>query len=233
MRARLPFRRHRRRDPERYPPGPLRELAAAAPPSDTTPVAEVEFLALDVETTGLDPHTDHLLSVGWVPVIGRDIVLAGACELTIRPPDEVDVGASATFHRLTDDQVADAAPLTDVLPRLLGALHGRVLLAHHAPVELGFLTAATLAAYGARPPVTVVDTLALQHRLTPAHHGEDAGSLRLDAVRRTFGLPRYTAHHALTDALAAGELLLAQVAELERRLGREAVLRDLAPTRSE
>jgi len=232
VRARLPLRRHRRRDPKHYPPGPLRELAAAAPPGDATPVAGVEFLALDVETTGLDPSADHLLSVGWVPVIGREIVLAGACELTIRPPGEVDVGASATFHRLTDDQVADAAPLSDVLPRLLGALHGRVLLAHHAPVEMGFLAAATIAAYGARPPVTVVDTLALQHRLMPAHHREAGGSLRLDAARRTFDLPRYTAHHALTDALAAGELLLAQVAELERRLGREAVLRDLSPTRS-
>jgi DNA polymerase-3 subunit epsilon len=195
----------------------------------------VEFLALDVETTGLDPRTDHLLSVGWVPVVGREIVLAGACELTIRPPDDVDVGASATFHRLTDDQVSDAAPLSEVLPRLLDALHGRVLLAHHAPLELGFLAEATLAAYGARPAVTAVDTLALQHRLLPAHHAhhpDTDGSLRLDAVRRTYGLPRYTAHHALTDALAAGELLLAQVAELERRLGREAVLRDLSPARS-
>jgi DNA polymerase-3 subunit epsilon len=195
-------------------------------------VSGVEFLALDVETTGLDPRVDHLLSVGWVPVIGREIVLAGACELAIRPPGIVDVGASATFHRLTDDQVSDAAPLSDVLPRLLRALHGRVLLAHHAPLELGFLAEATVAAYGARPPVTAVDTLALQHRLLPAHHREADGALRLDAVRRTYGLPRYTAHHALTDALAAGELLLAQVAELERRLGREAVLRDLSPTRA-
>ena len=232
MKARLPFRRRRRHDPEHYPPGPLRELAAAAPPGDDTAVSGVEFLALDVETTGLDPRTDHLLSVGWVSVIGREIVLAGACELTIRPPGEVDVGASATFHRLTDDQVSDAAHLSDVLPRLLGALHGRVLLAHHAPLELGFLAEATMAAYGARPPVTAVDTLALQHRLLPAHHREADGVLRLDAARRTYGLPRYTAHHALTDALAAGELLLAEVAELERRLGREAVLRDLSPTRS-
>jgi DNA polymerase-3 subunit epsilon len=232
VRARLPFRRHRRRDPEHYPPGPLRELAAAAPPGDATPVAEVEFLALDVETTGLDPRTDQLVSVGWVPVVGREIVLARARELTICPPGQVDVGASATFHRLTDDQVADATPLAEVLPRLLGALHGRVLLAHHASLELGFLGQATLAAYGARPPVTAVCTLAQQQRLMPAHEREADGALRLDAVRRTYGLPRYTAHHALTDAIAAGELFLAQVAELERRLGREALLRDVSPTRS-
>jgi DNA polymerase III subunit epsilon len=232
VRARLPFVRRRRRDPEQYPDGPLRELAAAPPPDDGTPVAQVDFLALDVETTGLDPRTDHLLSVGWVPVAGRRVVLARACELRIRPSGDADVGASATLHRLTDDALAEGSPLADVLPRLLGALHGRVLVAHHAPIEVGFLGEASIASYGARPPLTSVDTMALHHRLHADEHGEVRGSLRLDAARLAFGLPRYSAHHALTDAIAAAELLLAQVAELEHRLGREAVLRDLSPTRS-
>ena len=232
MRARLPFRRRRRRDPEHYPAGPLRELASAPPPPDSTPVAQVEFLALDVETTGLDPRTDHLLSLGWVPVVGTQVVLAHARELRVRPPGDVDVGSSATIHRLTDDQLSDAASLADVLPLLLRALHGRVLLAHHTPIELEFLAAATVSAYDSRPPLTAVDTMSLQHRLQADVHGEAAGSLRLDAARRAYGLPRYSAHHALTDAMAAGELLLAQVAELERKLGREVLLRDLSPQRS-
>lgn len=222
----------RRRSPGHYPDGPLRELAAAPPPDDSTPLSEVELLALDVETTGLDPRTDHLLALGWVPVVGRQVVLAQARELRVRPPGDVDVGDSATFHGLTDDVVSDAAPLADVLPRLLAALHGRVLLAHHAPIEVDFLAAATLATYGSRPPLTAVDTMALQHRLLADVHGEVSGSLRLDAARRTYGLPRYSAHHALTDAIAAGELVLAQIAELEQRLGRDAVLRDLSPSRS-
>lgn len=232
MRGRLSFLGRRRRDPGHYPEGPLRELAAAPPSEDATPVSQVEFLALDVETTGLDPSADLLLSAGWVPVVGGQVVLAQACELRIRPPGDVDIGSSATLHRLTDDLVSDAAPLAEVLPRLLGALHGRVLVAHHAPIELDFLAEATLSSYGARPPLTAVDTMALQHRLQADEHGEVRGSLRLDAARRRYGLPRYSAHHALTDAIAAGELLLAQVAELERRLGREVVLRDLAPQRT-
>lgn len=232
MRARLPFLSHRRKGPEHFPVGPLRELAAAPPPGDMTPVAQVDFLALDVETTGLNSRTDHLLSLGWVPVVGRQVVLAQACELRVRPPWDVDVGSSATLHRLTDDLVSEAASLSDVLPRLLDALHGRVLLAHHAPIEVKFLAEATLSAYGARPPLTAVDTMALQHRLQADEHGEVSGSLRLDAARGMFGLPRYSAHHALTDAIAAGELLLAQVAELERKLGREVLLRDLSPKRS-
>jgi DNA polymerase-3 subunit epsilon len=230
--VRLPFLRRRARGPEHYPEGPLRSLAASPPPADTTPVSEVELLALDVETTGLDPASDHLLSLGWVPVAGRRVVLAEARELRVRPPEGVDVGASATLHRLTDDDLSDAAPLPEALPPLLEALHGRVLLAHHASLEVEFVAAAARTSYGTRPPLTAVDTLALQHRLQADEHGEVAGSLRLDAARRTYGLPRYAAHDALTDAVAAAELFLAQVAELERRLGREVLLRDLSPQRS-
>ncbi|QSF58025.1 exonuclease domain-containing protein [Nocardioides sp. zg-1228] len=210
----------------------MRELAAAPAPPAATPVSRLELLALDVETTGLDPRTDHLLSLGWVPLAGGRVRLADAREHRVRPPDGVGVGASATWHRLTDDGLADAPAVADVLPQLLADLHGRVLLAHHAPIEVGFVAAATLAAYGARAPLTVVDTLALEHRLRADVHGEVQGSLRLDAARRTYGLPRYAAHDALTDAIAAAELLLAQVAELEQRLGREVLLRDLQPKRS-
>lgn len=190
-----------------------------SPEPPNTPFDEAKFLALDLETTGLDPAHDHVVSAGWVPIVGREVVLAGAEHRLVRPPGVV--GESATIHGLTDVAVADATSFDEVLPDLLGALSGRVLVCHHAPVEIGFLRAAApnLAA-------TWVDTLALEQRL---HTGRDLppGALRLGAVRRRHGLPSYAAHSALTDALAAAELLLAQVAELEHRLKRPATLRDL------
>ena len=225
-------RRDRPPDPEAYPAGPVRNLAAAPPPPLRTPVSEVEFLAVDLETTGLDPRRDHVLAIGWLPVTTRQVVLAGAQEVLVRLPPGIDVGASATVHRLTDDAVAAAPTLGDVLPDLLAALEARVLLAHHAPIELGFLKRAAREAYGARLPLTAVDTMALQHQLVLGQHAEiSPGSLRLNEARQHFGLPRYPAHRALIDAVATGELLLAQVAELEHRLGREPVLSDLSPTR--
>lgn len=224
--------RWRSPDPAAYPAGPLRELAAAPFPRRTTPVSRVDFLAVDIETTGLDPRQDHVVAVGWVPVTGGEVLLGGAQEIVISPPIAVGVGDSATLHGLTDDRLAAAPTLVDVLPELLGALRGRVLLAHHTPIELGFLTRATRAAYGARLPLVAVDTLSLQHRLLAGPHGEVArGLLRLDAARQSFGLPRYAAHRALTDAIATGELLLAQAAELEHRLGHEPKLADLSPIR--
>jgi DNA polymerase III subunit epsilon len=225
-------RRDRPADPRAYPAGPVRDLAAAPPATSTTPVSSVDFLAVDIETTGLNPRRHHVLAVGWVPITAGRVVLAGAHEVVVRPPRGIGVGDSATVHGLTDDTLASAPTLVDVLPALLAALHGRVLLAHHTPIELGFLERAARAAYGVRLPLTAVDTLALQHRFVVGPHEEvPPGQLRLDAARRHFGLPRYPAHRALTDAIATAELLLAQIAELGHRLGREPTLADLSPTR--
>jgi DNA polymerase-3 subunit epsilon len=219
-------------DPRDYPAGPVRDLAAAPPAGPTTPVGDLDLLAVDVETTGLRPRRDHVLAVGWVPVTSGEVVLGWAREVPVRPPSGIEVGASATLHGLTDDVLASAPPVADALPGLLAALHGRVLLAHFAPIELDFLARAVRAAYGARLPVTAVDTLALHQRLLGGSHAElPPGTLRLDAARRHFGLPRYSAHRAVTDAIATGELLLAQTAELEHRMGRPPTLADLSPVR--
>lgn len=224
--------RQRRLDPARYPTGPVRDLAAEAWPDDTTAASAVEFLALDLETTGLDPARDHVLALGWVPVRAGEVVLAEAREAVVRVPDGVAVGDSAAVHGLTDDALAAARPLTDVLPELLSALRGHVLLAHHAPIELGFVSRAVRDQFDSRWPVTAVDTMALQHQRVVGQHGEvPPGRLRLDEARQEFGLPRYRAHDALTDALATAELLLAQVADLRHRRGEEPTLGDLSPVR--
>jgi DNA polymerase-3 subunit epsilon len=197
-----------------------------------TPFAELEFLVVDVETTGLDPRRDHVLEVGWVPVARGEVVLDGVRGTAVRLPAGVDVGESAVLHGLTDDDLAAAPELADVERELRAALQGRVLVAHHARIELGFLGRALRDGPAGAAALFVVDTMTLQRRLIVGGDGEPPpGSLRLDAARRRFGLPRYAAHRAATDAVATAELLLAQVAELGNRLGREPTLADLSPER--
>lgn len=218
--------------------GPLADLAAAPTVPTDTPLGDVELLAIDLETTGLDPRRHELLSVGLVPVRGGQVVLGGARHLPVRPRG--DVGDSAVVHGLTDDALAAAPPLAEVLPEVLGALVGerpgpdgtpyrRVLLAHFAQVETSFLAAASRATYGAAVGLQVVDTLEVELRLLRAQHHElMPGQVRLDACRRRRGLPRYRAHSAVVDALACAELFLAQCAELEARRDRPLTLADVA-----
>lgn len=196
--------------------GPLAEYYSGRLPTNGTRVDDLRLLAIDTETTGLDPNRDHLLSVGYVPVDGTTIVLGGAAGFVIRTSREV--GQSATYHGLTDDIIAAGTALEEALPATLQALTNRILLAHFARIEVHFLSRACELLYGAPLVVPVVDTLEVQNRIVnPGFDDESKGNqLRLWNARRHYGLPRYSAHEALTDALACAELYLAQVAELAR-----------------
>lgn len=181
----------------------------------SVPASGPRLLALDVETTGLVPGRDHVVSVGWVPVDGDRLDLAGARRFVVRGDDP---GAAADIHGLTHHDLAAGTPLPEVLAELRRALEGRALLAHHATFDLGFLQAAFREVGERMPRVTVVCTLTLHKRLLRADRLAEwsAGALRLWTARERFGMPAGPPHDALGDALACAELYLGQVAELGR-----------------
>ena len=190
---------------------PLQDLLCAELPSVTTAIGDAEFVALDIETTGLDAGTAHMLSVGWVIVRGGRVDLSTAETHIVRP--EGEVGDSAAVHGLTDTMVGAGLDRGVVVDKIVSALTGRVLLVHHAGLDKALLDRLCRERYGAPLMVPVVDTLAFEHRRQQRNHHLDAGkSLKLLDLREEYGLPRYAAHDCLVDAIATGELLLAMIA---------------------
>ncbi|MEX3505617.1 exonuclease domain-containing protein [Corynebacterium sp. LK2510] len=172
------------------------------------------LLAVDIETTGLKPGRDQLVSIGWVPVTNRVIELSGAKHFVVAG---ATVGESATMHGVTDDQIArEGVALAGILSEFEAALEGRKLLAHFAQMEVGFLGRAFKETRGAARVFRnseVVDTFEIERRhmerMGTYPRGED---LRLARVRQRYRLPWYRNHNALMDAIACAELYLAQTA---------------------
>jgi DNA polymerase-3 subunit epsilon len=189
----------------------MADFLAAPLPARHADVHGLEFVALDLEMTGLDPRRDEIASIGYVVIRYDRICLAQAHHRLIQI--EGSVAQSATLHGLVDADLNDGVPLANALAEVLDVLAGRVLVLHHAPLDLGFLNAACQRLWNAPLVTRVVDTLALARRRHHGTHREPKeGELRLDAVRAQYGLPRYPAHDALSDALATAELFLALVA---------------------
>jgi len=191
-------------------PGPYRAFLAQPFPSPKQDFRKADYAALDLETTGLDPQADQILSVGLVIVRqGTRIDLATAMHRLVRPEGGIPE-QSAVIHQITDDQAATGSRLREIMAELLQRLAGRVLLAHHARVEVHFLDWACRRLYGQHLVIPVVDTQVLAKRaLDRTNQGYHGGALRLAALRSRYNLPRYPAHNALSDALAAAELFLA------------------------
>lgn len=191
------------------PPGPLRRFYDAGLPVLDAPVANLDAVALDLETDGLDFATSAILEAGLI-----DLDLAGlspdsAARLRIKPQAAL-AAISVVIHRITDDALADALPEENALAMLLARLAGKPIVAHFAEIEAGFLNAACKRIYGAPFVAPFVCTMQLERRWFPRERAADG--LRLAKLRARYRLPPYRAHDGLTDALACGELLLAQIA---------------------
>lgn len=215
----------RRRLAKRAPPGPLQEFLHTPFPAPATDWRLVDYVALDLETTGLDPGKDAIVSIGMVGMHGPRIDLSTACHRVVRLERPMP-GTSVVIHGLTHDVVAKGEPLRDVLNDTLRFLAGKVLLAHHARVEFGFIAAACARIFDAGFISPVVDTQRLaQQWLERRDKHYTVRDLRLFNLRDRYNLPRYQAHNALSDALAAAELFAAQMAE--RSAGQPLALKNI------
>ncbi len=190
-------------------PGPLADFLAAPLPEKTADCREIEIVAIDLETTGLDPRKDDILSIGMVNIDHFGIKLATAWHSIVRIDRDIP-GESAVIHQITDDQSASGAPIEELLPELLRRLAGKPMLVHYSPIEQNFINAACQRLYGAPFVVPIIDTLEIGQRVfTRRNHTIQVGDLRLFNLRPRYNLPQYKAHNALSDALATAELFLA------------------------
>lgn len=205
----------RKRLLKRLPPGPLYDYYCHPFPSASQDCRNTEFVALDLETTGLNPDEDVILSIGFINAHGQQIILSSA-EHHLLCPNRAIPEQSAVIHYITDDQAANGARLEEILPHLLHQLAGKVMIAHYAAVELNFLDRACQRLYGAGFIIPVVDTQRIAKRSLERRNQAIRGSdLRLAECRRRHGLPHYRMHNALSDALAAAELFLVQMAQYD------------------
>jgi len=186
-------------------------------PSMRKPLAELEMVALDFETTGLDMGRDHIIAAGWVLLRGDRIVMASAREVRVQNEASDGVGQSAVIHGIMDSDLDDADSIEAMVEHLLPELAGRAIVAHAAMIERGFLAALLRRMGGVPLPNPFVDTMALERHLIEGHGGnvrEMHGDLTLDACRARRELPDHQRHSAGADAVACAELLLAQVDQL-------------------
>lgn len=198
----------------------LRAYCDAGAVPGSTPLCEVPLMALDMETTGLDPDHDGIVSLGLVPLT-LDRVRASAARHWLLRPRVPLADQAITLHGITHQQIVQAPDLDDVLGEVLAAMAGHVMVVHCREIERGFMDSALRRRLGETLAFPVIDTMALEarwHRRPLPLWRRWLGraprpvSLRLAACRERYGLPRYRLHHALTDALATAELLQAQVA---------------------
>jgi DNA polymerase-3 subunit epsilon len=180
---------------------------------DRTPWRLARFVAVDLETTGLDPRSDEVLSFAAVPVEGGRI-LAGATVTGLVRPRSAPPASSIEIHGLRAADLAAAPRGREAFAPLAAALEGRILVAHAAWVERDFLRP-RLRSLGFTLTRRIIDTAVLWRALRIARGDGDPGWCSLSAVAAGLQLPSHRPHVAEGDALTTAQAFLALATHLE------------------
>lgn len=184
---------------------------------------EQEFLVVDTETSALSVDEGELLSIGWVVIRKGKIQLDTAEHLLLAT--EESVGQSASIHLLRDCELEGGMSHAEMMKHFLEVAAGKVLVFHHAHLDIGFLDLLCKNLYGSRLLLPVADTMELEKRkLLRQDKSLQNGALRLSGCRERYGLPDYPAHNALMDALATAELFVGHVVKKGLRVKTREVL---------
>jgi DNA polymerase III subunit epsilon len=170
---------------------------------------DARFIAIDVETTGLDPKRDEVISYAGIPIESARIIAPKAVTGLVRPLT-ASTGASTEIHGLRDYDLAGAPAAPEALAPLRSVMEGRVPVVHAQWVERTFLRKA-----GCPLPRRIADT-ALLWRLLSIERGErDPGTCSLSTIAWALGLPAHRPHTAEGDTLTCAQVFLAIATHLE------------------
>jgi DNA polymerase-3 subunit epsilon len=164
------------------------------------PLSQVTFCVVDLETTG-SSEDDTITEVGAVKVRGGQVL--GEFQTLVNPNAHIPALISV-LTGITDQLVAGAPKLPQVLPGFLEFAAGTVLVAHNARFDVGFLKRACARHDYSWPNPEVVDTVALARQVLLR---DEVPNVKLSTLAAHFHATTSPTHRALDDARATVDVL--------------------------
>lgn len=199
-----PFTRKPRIDLPETESQRLESLQKIKPVSHRAPLDTLRWVVVDVETGGLNPREDPLLSIGAVEILNGQINLGTGYETRLKQ-------ASATshdnilVHGLTDSQQLSGLPAREALLGYAEFADGSPRVAFHAAFDRDALNTAFENELGWMPPFKWLDAAVIAPLLFPQHA---ANCRHLDDWLETLRIANFSRHSAVADAAATAQLWL-------------------------
>lgn len=185
---------------------------AAEVPAET-PLEQTRFVIVDVETSGLNPRRDALLSVGAIVVEGLRLAPRHTFSAVLRN-EAPSSRANVLVHGLTPSMQAQGEPPEQALSEFLRFLGKSPCVAFHAGFDRVALHRALRHTLGVRFDNVWLDLARLAPALVPQAHLAQAA---LDDWLAHFRLSAHVRHNAVHDAQVAAELFLILLARATAR----------------
>ncbi len=173
-----------------------------------TPLATLRFVVADVETTGLRPNHDRLISIGAVVVENKTICLSESFEVIFRQPQASNT-ANILIHGIDGTTQMNGLTPADAMLEFFEYAGAAPLVGYHADFDRVVINREARNSIGKPPANTWLD-LAF---LAPAVFDGAGTKQTLDDWLQRFGIVNHARHNALADALATAQLLQVVLAQ--------------------
>ncbi len=174
-------------DPDRHPLG--------------TPLRDLSFAVVDVETTGGGRGVGHrIIEFAVVEVRGGEIV--DEYQTLVNPGRSIPFGV-VSLTGIHDGMVSGAPHFEHVADEIQSRLDGRVFVAHNVAFDWRFVSMELIGALGDAPDVPRLCTVRMARRLVRGLRRRN-----LDELSRHYGVKIHARHRAHGDALATARILL-------------------------
>ena len=166
-----------------------------------------EFVAFDLETTGLSSRDDRIIEIG--AVILKDGQEIDRFQTFVDPERQLE-RKIVELTGITDEMLQGAPKIQEILPKFLEFVGDRVLVAHNSDFDTGFIRA-ECQRQGLPYRYTAADTLILSQNLL-----QHLSKFKLDIVSNALNLPDFNHHRAGDDAMTCGLIMTKLMEMLEQ-----------------
>ena len=172
---------------------------------------DAEFTVVDLETTGGRIAPGNIIEIGAYRMVGKR--LTETFSQLVRPQGGVVPRFITGLTSITTEMIREAPPIEQVLPQFREFMGDRVMVAHNAAFDFGFLDFEFRRIFGIGLSNPVLCTLRMARRFMPSLKRR-----RLDLLAGHFGLSQEGRHRGLGDARMAAEILSIFL-EMAQRMG--------------
>lgn len=166
-----------------------------------------EVVVFDTETTGLNPKTDEILSIGAVKVKGNKIITSEKFEIFVKPTKDIKE-ASIKIHQIRNIDIQNGCEANEAIEKFLHFIGSSPLVGYYVEFDVKMINKYLKPLLGIKLPNKSIEVSGIYHDKKIKFIPDGTIDLRFDVIMKELGIPSLGKHDALNDAIMTAMIYL-------------------------
>jgi DNA polymerase-3 subunit epsilon len=166
-----------------------------------------EYVVFDTETTGLNPKTDEILSIGAVKIKDNKILTSQTFEVFLQNSKEIS-STSIKIHGIRPFDLKDAKTTKEGIVEFLNFIGSRPLIGYYLEFDVAMINRYTKPLLGVTLPNRMIEVSEIYFDKTISLIPQGNIDLRFDTILKNCSIPNMGVHNAVNDAIMTAMIYL-------------------------